>query len=200
MSFFFPPPNWYMCCLNMFICGILYCQHLLVYWDRNKDLYILDFENGFRIRPKFQNIKGSLSASSKPIFAIKYSFCSIFRDLQELYTFAPLRSQNFSKKRVQNLAKMKWNERSFHFILAKIDEFCCFSARFWQIFVGISRILAENYKSFPDSAKKCQKNPEKRRKFQEVVQISFVQFISSILSLITWSSSRLSSSQDLAAL
>ena len=138
-----------------------------------------------------QTLRGSFSAVSTPIFASKYLLESSRRDLQDLHTFAPLRSQNFSKKRVQNLAKMKWNERSFHFILAKIDEFCCFSARFWQIFVGISRILAENYKSFPDSAKKYQKNPEKRRKFQEVVQISFVQFISSILSLNTTNLSEL---------
>ena len=36
--------------------------------------------------------------------------------------------------------------------------------------------------------KKCQKNPEKRRKFQEVVQISFVQFILSMHSfeVVDW--------------
>ena len=37
-------------------------------------------------------MRGSLSTSSKPIFATKYSFCSIFRDLQDWHTFAPLES------------------------------------------------------------------------------------------------------------
>ena len=38
----------------------------------------------------------SFSAVSAPIFASKYSFFSIFRDLQDLHTFAPLRAQNSS--------------------------------------------------------------------------------------------------------
>ena len=37
-------------------------------------------------------MRGSFSSVSKPIFASKYSFCSIFRDLQDLQTFAPLES------------------------------------------------------------------------------------------------------------
>ena len=40
--------------------------------------------------------KGSFSAVSKPIFATKYSFCSIFRDLQDYHSFAPLQIQYFS--------------------------------------------------------------------------------------------------------
>ena len=40
---------------------------------------------------------GPFSAVSTPILATKYSFCSIFRDLQDLHTFAPLQSQKFSK-------------------------------------------------------------------------------------------------------
>ena len=38
-----------------------------------------------------------ISAVSKPIFATKYSFCSIFRDLQDYHSFAPLPIQDFSK-------------------------------------------------------------------------------------------------------
>ena len=38
--------------------------------------------------------------SSKPISARKYAFDSIFQTLQDLHTFAPLESQNFSKKSV----------------------------------------------------------------------------------------------------
>ena len=39
------------------------------------------------------SFRGSLSAVSKPILASKYAFFSIFRDLQDLHTFAPLESQ-----------------------------------------------------------------------------------------------------------
>ena len=44
-----------------------------------------------------QTLDGSFSAVSKPIFATKQPFESIFRDLQDLQSFAPLRSQNFNK-------------------------------------------------------------------------------------------------------
>ena len=37
---------------------------------------------------------GSFSAVSKPIFASKYAFFSIFRALQDSQTFAPLHIQN----------------------------------------------------------------------------------------------------------
>ena len=43
-------------------------------------------------------LAGSFSAVSKRIFARKYAFDSIFQALQDLHIFAPLRSQNFSKK------------------------------------------------------------------------------------------------------
>ena len=45
-----------------------------------------------------QTLRGSFSAVSTPIFASKYSLESSWRDLQDLHTFAPLRSQNFSQK------------------------------------------------------------------------------------------------------
>ena len=44
-----------------------------------------------------QTLDGSFYSVSRPIFASKYSFFSIFRDLQDLHTFAPLQIQNFSK-------------------------------------------------------------------------------------------------------
>ena len=45
-----------------------------------------------------QTLRGSFSAVSTPIFASKRSLESSWRDLQDLHTFAPLRSQNFSQK------------------------------------------------------------------------------------------------------
>ena len=44
-----------------------------------------------------QTLGGPFSAVSKPIFATKYSFCSIFRNLPYLHTFAPIQIQNFAK-------------------------------------------------------------------------------------------------------
>ena len=43
-------------------------------------------------------LAGSFSAVSKRNFARKYAFDSIFQALRDLHTFAPLQSQNFSKK------------------------------------------------------------------------------------------------------
>ena len=45
-------------------------------------------------------LAGSFSAVSKRNFARKYAFDSIFQDLQDLHPFAPLQSQNFSKKSI----------------------------------------------------------------------------------------------------
>ena len=45
-------------------------------------------------------LAGSFSAVSKRNFARKYAFDSIFQALQDLHTFAPLQSQNFSKTSV----------------------------------------------------------------------------------------------------
>ena len=52
---------------------------------------------GYRLLASQQTCRGSFSAVSKPIFATKYSFFSIFRDLQDLHTFAPLQTPKFCK-------------------------------------------------------------------------------------------------------
>ena len=43
---------------------------------------------------KKQTLEGSFSAVSKATIATKYSFCRVFRDLQDLHSFAPLHIQN----------------------------------------------------------------------------------------------------------
>ena len=48
-------------------------------------------------QPNHQTLDGSFSSASKPIFAPKYAFCSIFRELQDLQSFAPLQFQNLRK-------------------------------------------------------------------------------------------------------
>ena len=44
-----------------------------------------------------QTLEGSFSAVWTATIATKSSFCRVFRDLQDLQSFAPLRSQNFNK-------------------------------------------------------------------------------------------------------
>ena len=44
-----------------------------------------------------QTLDGSFSAVWTATIARKDAFCSIFRDLQDLHSFPPLRTQNFSK-------------------------------------------------------------------------------------------------------
>ena len=45
---------------------------------------------------RLSTLDGPFSAVSTPIFTTKYSFCSVFRFLQEFRTFAPLEIKNFS--------------------------------------------------------------------------------------------------------
>ena len=52
-------------------------------------------------------LAGSFSAVSKRNFARKYAFDSIFQALQDLHTFAPLQSQNFSKKSVWKISNFR---------------------------------------------------------------------------------------------
>ena len=70
-------------------------------------------------------LAGSFSAVSKRNFARKYAFDSIFQALQDLHPFAPLQSQNFSKKSV-------WKISNFREISAKIlqmSDLCVYDSR-----------------------------------------------------------------------
>ena len=66
-----------------------------------------------------QTSRGSFSAVSKPNFASKYSFCSIFRDLQDWHTFTPLQTQFFGKKSWKLFAKLniELNQNSIQFFI-----------------------------------------------------------------------------------
>ena len=54
--------------------------------------------SSIRVFSAGQTLEGSFSAVSTPVFASKYSFFQVFRDLQDSQTFAPLRTQHFRKK------------------------------------------------------------------------------------------------------
>ena len=72
-----------------------------------------------------QTLRGSFSAVSTPIFASKYSLESSWRDLQDLHTFAPLRSQNFSQKSSTFFREWKMNFRFFFIFCVKFCYFFC---------------------------------------------------------------------------
>ena len=74
-------------------------------------------------------LAGSFSAVSKPIFARKYAFDSIFQALQDLHTFAPLQSQILGKNRFEKSA-----------IFVKFQQKCCQCCK-------ICKILS-NFKNF----------------------------------------------------
>ena len=82
---------------------------------------------------KWANFRGSFSSVSTPFFASKYSLESSWRHLQDVHTFAPLRSRNFSRK-------------SSTFFREWINEFqivSFFVSNFWWNFIRISRQIPE---------------------------------------------------------
>ena len=90
-----------------------------------------------------QTLDGSFSSVSRPIFAPKYLFFSIFRDLQDLHTSAPLQIQNFRKfSSIFFRIFQKKITNSYEFISLG-SEIRNFSDRILRIFVGISRNLSE---------------------------------------------------------
>ena len=115
-----------------------------------------------------ETLEGSFSAVSTPIFATKYSFCSIFRDLQDLQTFAPLHFQNlliFFLKILQNFnefprffVKFCWNllksvifRRHLHGFLLEFHRMLeilmglMLQTSNFQIFLRKSRNFAETF-------------------------------------------------------
>ena len=87
-----------------------------------------------------QTLRGSFSAVSMPIFASKYSLESSWRDLQDLHTFAPLRSQNFSPKSSTFFREWIMNFRCFSL---SSSNFAIVAANFLWNFVRISRQILE---------------------------------------------------------
>jgi hypothetical protein len=138
-----------------------------------------------------QTLRASFLAVSTATIATKYSFCCIFRDLQDLHSFATLRYQNFSKF----LPEWKWN---FVFSFSFFDEICDFSAKIWWNFAGIflkKKILPEFHRNCQEmtncldivrkSARKIRKMAQNARKFRNQIlwEIFIFHFIFSFVSL-----------------
>ena len=85
-----------------------------------------------------QILRGSFSAVWTATIARVVAFFTIFRDLQDLNSFAPLRLQNFGKKRVPILVILKNYsfKTSQNFVWKRY-----FSSRFWWNFFGISHFF-----------------------------------------------------------
>ena len=73
-----------------------------------------------------QILAGSFSAVSKPNFARKYAFDSIFQALQDLHPFAPLQSQNFRKKSVWKISNFRENSATFCKCCKNLQNFAIF--------------------------------------------------------------------------
>ena len=90
--------------------------------------------------PNHHTLESSFLAVSVPIFATKYAFFSIFRDLQDCHTFAPIETENLNKISSNCFAFLQdFLQKSLFFY-----DFHWFSSRFWSNFLGISQQFLEN--------------------------------------------------------
>ena len=101
-----------------------------------------------------QIVRGSFSAVSTATIATKYSFCSIFRDLQDFHTFAPLRSQNFSGKPSK-------------FFAGNFSFFSRFSMDFANFLRNFDEMLPEFHRNVQEMTKKVD-TPNSLRKTESL--------------------------------
>ena len=111
-----------------------------------------------------QTLRGSFSAVSKPIFASEYSLESSWRGLQDLHTFAPLRSQTFSQKSSTFFREWINEFPIFHFCVELKRNFAFF-CEFWWNFVRISRQIPEKSDVCRFFNQICENKLENCRKF-----------------------------------
>ena len=93
-------------------------------------------------------------AVSTATIATKYSFFQDFRDLQDFHTFAPLRSQNFSKKSRHNFVIFEYLNNLFN---SNFHE--------KRIKIDFLRNLDEILSEFHEHLQKMSKFAENCRKF-----------------------------------
>ena len=106
-------------------------QRYTLWWRQRRRGFFSNFRKTCKICQQF---KGSFSAVSKPIFASKRAFCSIFQFLQDLLAFAQLRTQHFSI--FANFGD--FCRCMFLKICWKSTEIADFSVNFFRNFIGIS--------------------------------------------------------------
>ena len=97
-------------------------------------------------------MQGSFSAVSTFLIARVGAFFRIFINLQDLHSFAPLRTQNFSKisRFCRNFRKILQNSGKFAEILQNLPNFA-------EIF-GLERLGAENSANFGETPAKFRQN------------------------------------------
>ena len=116
-------------------------------WAASLELYAAQLKGSIpnysqKFQPNHQTLEGSFSAVSTPIFASKYSFCSVFRDLQDCHTFAPLEAQNL-RKFLSNffIFLLKFQQKSQFFFAISV-EFCTnFNQNFSEFRQMIQKML-----------------------------------------------------------
>ena len=106
-----------------------------------------------------QTLEGSFSAVSRPPIARVGAFFTVFRDLQDCHSFAPLRIQNFSKnvpKFFHNFTDFLQNFAKF---LSKIGQI---STKFHQNFTefAVSSVKSRNLLRSPEISLDLLRSPE----------------------------------------
>ena len=81
-------------------------------------------------KKKKKFLAGSFSAVSNRNFASKYAFDSIFQALQDLNTFAPLQSRNFSKKSVLKKQQFSWKFSKKFAMFQNLQNFANYFQKF----------------------------------------------------------------------
>ena len=87
---------------------------------------------------KFRTLEGSFSSVSTPNFTSEYSFFSIFRDLSDSHSFAPLQ--------IQNLQIFPFFAKKLR-IFAILQTFAEFSLFFFEIFTEFCRNFGKLHQS-----------------------------------------------------
>ena len=98
----------------------------------------------FRSAPWVHYGNGSFSAVSRLQIARVGAFFSIFQDLQDYNTSAPLRSQNLSRKAVTIFAIFSDFLKKIRAFLVLFGQFCYFCSQISWKFIGTSRKCLEN--------------------------------------------------------
>ena len=88
-----------------------------------------------------ETLEGSFSAVSRPLIPRNCACCSIFRDLQDLHSFAPLQTKNFGNM-IKTLKIAAANLSTCFFVLKFQNELCRFRAELDEHLLGFQEITS----------------------------------------------------------